>query len=105
MKTQAVFDAMRGHGIFVLASSRPIAKGKVLGPYYTRNQIEQVFGICKDYTNMLPLRVQSEKTLRGHLILSFIVRKGTETIDFSTGMCGSFRFLMRHFFYFLSRGC
>ncbi|MGB4408079.1 MAG: hypothetical protein WBI82_14555 [Sphaerochaeta sp.] len=64
MKTQAVFDAMRGHGIFVLASSRPIAKEKVLGPYYTRNQIEQLFGICKDYTNMLPLR--------GHLMLSFI---------------------------------
>ncbi|MBI9096772.1 MAG: transposase [Sphaerochaeta sp.] len=72
MKTQAVFDAMEGHGIFALVSSRPIAKEKVLGTYYTRQQIEQVFDICKNYTNMLPLRVQTEETLRGHLMLSFI---------------------------------
>ena len=72
MKTQAVFDAMERHGIFALVSSRPIAKDKVLGTYYTRQQIEQVFDICKSYTNMLPLRVQTEETLRGHLMLSFI---------------------------------
>ena len=72
MKPQAVYDAMSEHGIFALVSSRPIAKEKILGTYYTRQQIEQVFDICKNYTNMLPLRVQTEETLRGHLMLSFI---------------------------------
>ena len=72
MKTQEVFEAMNKHGIFALVSSRPIAKEKLLGTYYTRQQIEQVFDICKNYTNMLPLRVQTEETLRGHLMLSFI---------------------------------
>jgi len=72
MKTQEVFDAMTGHGIFMLVASRPVDKEKVLGTYYTRQQIEQVFDLCKNYTNMLPLRVQSEETLRGHLMLSFI---------------------------------
>jgi hypothetical protein len=72
MKTSQVFDAMACHGIFMLVSSRPIDKEKVLGTYYTRQQIEQVFDICKNYTNMLPLRVQTEQTLRGHLMLSFI---------------------------------
>jgi len=72
MKADDVFEAMSEHGIFMLISSRPIEKEKVLGTYYTRQQIEQVFDVCKNYTNMLPLRVQSEETLRGHLMLSFI---------------------------------
>lgn len=72
LKTQEVFDAMNKHGIFALVSSRPIAKEKVLGTYYTRQAIEQVFDLCKNYTNMLPLRVQTEETLRGHLMLSFV---------------------------------
>jgi hypothetical protein len=72
MKADDVFEAMSEHGIFMLISSRPIEKEKVLGTYHTRQQIEQVFDICKNYTNMLPLRVQSEETLRGHLMLSFI---------------------------------
>ena len=72
MKADEVFKAMSGHGLFALVSSRPIDKEKVLETYYTRQQIEQVFDICKNYTNMLPLRVQSEETLRGHLMLSFI---------------------------------
>ncbi|NBK23867.1 MAG: IS4/IS5 family transposase [Spirochaetia bacterium] len=72
MKADDVFEAMSEHGLFMFISSRPIEKEKVLGTYYTRQQIEQVFDICKNYTNMLPLRVQSEETLRGHLMLSFI---------------------------------
>ena len=36
-------------------------------------QIEQVFDIGKNYAEMLPLRVQTEETFRGHLLLTFIV--------------------------------
>jgi hypothetical protein len=37
-----------------------------------------VFDICKNGTNLLPLRIQPEDTLRGHLLLAFaasVVRK------------------------------
>jgi len=66
-----VHKAMSMHGVFVLISTRPIAIDKILPLYYARQQIEQVFDICKNNANLLPLRVQSEDTLRGHLLLAF----------------------------------
>jgi hypothetical protein len=71
MRDIDVHRAMNTHGVFVLVSTRPIAKDKILPLYYTRQQIEQVFDVCKNNTNLLPLRVQSEETLRGHLLLAF----------------------------------
>jgi hypothetical protein len=71
MRDIDVHRAMSTHGVFVLISTRPIAKDKILPLYYTRQQIEQVFDICKNNTKLLPLRVQSEETLRGHLLLAF----------------------------------
>jgi len=73
MGTGQVFEAIQKQGIFVLASSRRIASANVLPLYYTRQQIEQVFDIGKNYADMLPLRVQTEETFRGHLLLTFIV--------------------------------
>lgn len=67
-----VFRQMQTHGVFILLSSRPIEKSKILPTYYTRQQIEQVFDIGKNYADMLPLRVQKEETFRGHLLLTFI---------------------------------
>jgi transposase len=72
MSVGQVFDAIRRQGAFILASSRPIAVDKVLPLYYTRQQIEQVFDIGKNYADMLPVRVHSEETFRGHLLLTFI---------------------------------
>jgi hypothetical protein len=72
MSTSDVYDTLEGQGIFVLFSSRPIAREKLLGTYYIRAQIEQIFDIAKNYTNLLPLRVQTEETFRGHLVLAFI---------------------------------
>ncbi len=59
-------------GLFVLYSSRPIKVIEILAKYYTRQQIEQVFDLCKNNTKMLPLRTQTEETFRGHLVLAFI---------------------------------
>lgn len=73
MDAGQVFDAMAGQGIFIIVSSRRIATANLLPLYYTRQQIEQVFDIGKNYAEMLPLRVQSEETFRGHLLLTFIV--------------------------------
>jgi hypothetical protein len=73
MDTGQVFDSIQKQGIFVLISSRRIAIANVLPLYYTRQQIEQIFDIGKNYADMLPLRVQTEETFRGHLLLTFIV--------------------------------
>ena len=73
MNAGQVFDKMASQGIFIIVSSRRIATDNLLPLYYTRQQIEQVFDIGKNYAEMLPLRVQSEETFRGHLLLTFIV--------------------------------
>ena len=65
-------EMRKQQGLFVLYSSRPIKREDVLPIYYTRQQIEQVFDVCKNNTKMLPIRTQSEETFRGHLVLSFI---------------------------------
>jgi len=72
MSAGQVFDAMEGQGVFILLASRRIAKAKLLPLYYTRQQIEQVFDIGKNYAEMLPIRVHSEEAFRGHLLLTFI---------------------------------
>ena len=67
-----VHQQLRRKGVFVLVATRPVAKEKILPLYYTRQQIEQVFDISKNNTNLLPLRVHDEDTFRGHLLLSFV---------------------------------
>jgi hypothetical protein len=73
MDAGQVHDVLKNQGIFVLVSSRRIAPVNFLPLYYTRQQIEQIFDIGKNYADMLPLRVQTEETFRGHLLLTFIV--------------------------------
>lgn len=72
ISTDEVYSQMGHHGVFVILSSRKIAVDKILPTYYTRQQIEQIFDIGKNYADMLPLRVQNEDTFRGHLLLTFI---------------------------------
>ena len=59
-------------GLFMLISSDDMGTDDILPLYYTRQQIEQVFDIGKNYADLLPLRVQNEDTLRGHLMLTFM---------------------------------
>ena len=59
-------------GLFILISSDDMGTDEILPLYYTRQQVEQVFDIGKNYADLLPLRVQSEDTLRGHLLLTFM---------------------------------
>jgi hypothetical protein len=73
MSARQVFDSINRQGVFILVSSRRIDRNKILPLYYTRQQIEQIFDIGKNYADMLPLRVQTEETFRGHLLLTFIV--------------------------------
>lgn len=67
-----LFESIESEGIFVLASSADLPADQILPIYYTRQEIEQTFDICKNYTDLLPLRIESEDSLRGHLLLTFI---------------------------------
>jgi hypothetical protein len=59
-------------GVFMLLSSDDMETNEILPLYYTRQQIEQVFDLGKNYADLLPLRIQSEGTFRGHLMLTFM---------------------------------
>ncbi len=56
----------------MLISSRQIAKDKLLPLYYTRDQIEKIFQLCKQDGKILPINVETEKSFRGHLMMSFM---------------------------------
>ena len=72
MSNDQVYDTIQKQGVFILISSRRIASDKVLPLYYTRQQIEQIFDLGKNYADMLPLRIRTEETFRGHLLITFI---------------------------------
>lgn len=67
-----IFDAMQSQGIFVLISSRKISKDNLLPLYYTRDQVEKIFELCKQDGKILPLNVGTEDTFRGHLMMTFL---------------------------------
>jgi hypothetical protein len=60
------------HGFFILISSEMIETKDILQLYYTRQTVEQIFDVSKNDIDLLPLRVHSENTLRGHLMLVFL---------------------------------
>ena len=39
---------------------------------YTRQQVEQVFDITKNYADLLPIRVESKQAFAGHLLICFM---------------------------------
>ena len=70
--SEEIDDKMARLGMFVLISSQEVATKDILPLYYTRQAVEQVFDYCKNDVDLLPLRVNSENTFRGHLLLSFL---------------------------------
>lgn len=64
--------AIKRLGAFALLSSDEIKEEKLLPLYYTRQQVEQVFDISKNYADMLPIRVQSAEAFAGHMLICFI---------------------------------
>lgn len=72
---------IKAKGLFVLVSSEKIEAEEVMPLYYTRQAIEQVFDVSKNNADLLPLRVHSEETFRGHLMLSFIATVAFLTIN------------------------
>lgn len=58
-------------GFFILLSREDIAEKEILPSYYERQSIEQIFGFAKHNNNILPLRVHSEQSIKGYLMLVF----------------------------------
>ena len=67
-----IFDDLQKQGVFVLISTRKIAKDRLLPTYYMRDQIEKIFELCKQEGKILPLNVENEDTFRGHLMMTFM---------------------------------
>lgn len=67
-----VFDQAENKGIFMLISTKKLERDQVLNLYYTRDQVEKIFEICKGDANVLPINVESEESFRGHLLMTFI---------------------------------
>ena len=65
-------DELADKGVFVLVSTRKIAVEKLLPLYHARDRVEKVFEIAKQGAKLLPVNVETEATLRGHLLLSFV---------------------------------
>ncbi|MCD8348264.1 MAG: transposase [Lachnospiraceae bacterium] len=59
-------------GVFAILTSEELSEDKLLPMYYTRQQVEQVFDISKNYADLLPIRVQSEQAFAGHLLVCFM---------------------------------
>ena len=67
-----IFDDLQKQGVFVLITTRKVATDQLLPLYYMRDQVEKIFEICKQGGKILPVNVENEDTLRGHLMMTFI---------------------------------
>ena len=65
LTTDQVYDTIQKQGVFILVSSRRIALEKVLPLYYTRQQIEQIFDIGKNYATCSPCASARRKRSEG----------------------------------------
>ena len=65
-------DSMKICGYFILISRKNISLTEILPTYYARQSIEQVFGFAKSCLGALPLRVHSDQSVRGYLLLVFL---------------------------------
>lgn len=81
LSDEEVFNAMQTQGLFGILSGKDYPTEEILPAYYQRQEAEQIFDIAKNYTRLLPLRVNDEKTYEGHLLLSFIATAAVKMIQ------------------------
>ena len=67
-----IFDDLQKQGVFVLVTTRKVSTDKLLPLYYMRDQVEKLFELCKQGGKILPINVETEETLRGHLMMTFM---------------------------------
>jgi transposase len=69
---EEIHEKLRKRGIFILLSSIEMPRDKIIPFYYERQDIEQIFDFAKNDLDLLPLRMHSEATLRGHFMIVFM---------------------------------
>ena len=74
-------DPVAPGGVFVLAGTRRMARGKLLPLYYTRDRVEKVFEIARQGGKALPVCVRSEGTLGGHLLMCLVATAATRMMS------------------------
>ena len=74
-------DSMASRGMFVLAGTRRIARGKLLPPCHARSHVEKVFEIARQGGKALPVCVRSEETLGGHLLMCLVATAATRMMS------------------------
>jgi transposase len=57
---------------FTIFSTIDLPSNEILLYYYNRQDIEQIFDYLKNEIDILPIRVNSESSFNGHLLLSFM---------------------------------
>ena len=65
-------ERIKNAGVFILLSRENIEEKEILPSYYERQSIEQIFGFAKHNNSALPLRVNSEQSINGYLMLVFL---------------------------------
>lgn len=78
---EEVYEAMQMEGLFGVISGTEYECKDILPAYYLRQAAEQIFDFAKNYTKLLPLRVSTEATFQGHLLLSFIASCAVKMIQ------------------------
>lgn len=68
----AVNKKIKYSGYFILLSKSEIKKNDILPTYYMRQAIEQIFGFAKSNNTLLPLRVHTEQSINGYLMIVFL---------------------------------
>jgi len=63
---------LHNKGKLIMISSEDIDENEIIPLYYTRQRVENVFGVMKSELNILPLRVHGVETFRGYIFLNFI---------------------------------
>ena len=61
---------IKDSGLFIIISSLPFKDEEMLPAYYVRQLAEQYFDVGKGISRLIPLRVHSEESVKGHLMLS-----------------------------------
>lgn len=72
LSVDEVYEAMQTEGVFGILSGEDYTCEEILPAYYQRQAAEQIFDFAKNYTKLLPLRINNDATFNGHLLLSYV---------------------------------
>jgi transposase len=71
-KDADIDEGLKFKGKLIFIASFKVEPSEIIPLYYTRQSVENIFGIMKNDLEILPLRVHSVETFRGYLLLNFI---------------------------------